>query len=697
MLITQFVSATEKQLFLTVNTVILIDTAEQQPIKRALQDLTRDMKAVFGQEPKVIHSLKEASINATLIVVTCRGNSTKSFRNLAINEFEEHLISTKNSNLHKAIVLQGADMRGTIYAIYSFSEKILGIPPLWIWSSYQSLRKDRIPIVDETYIHFPSPTVKWRAWFPNDKDMLSPWLTENANNYDAIFETMLRLKLNTREGYLVDMDSWKYRHRASKEARYARDRGLKISFTHTAPFGATLTNWERYWTHMSRDKKPRPLVLKDLDGLKEFWKYHIDIIKTEKLDVVWQIGFRGLGDKPFWRKTFIDAMDTPTDDKQRALIIQEMLVEQVKLLKQEVEEDHPLMKITIYNEASEFIAANLLKVPDEPNLILNFSNVRHDHYPPSEVVNFDKKLANRPIGYYFNFQFTGTGSHLVPGEGPWKMEQSFKYIEKKTNNNLVFSVVNAGNVKEHLLELSANAAMMWDVKNYDSNKFLQEYCEAYYDKKNAAAIAKLYQAYYQAYWEQRNNDMPEIDRQYVFHDLRYARGITQIATLWNENYLPNPFNDKNKGVGGAMAINGRQFNIKPGDIGAENEIEAVIDGTKASSFKFKEVFNLASELSKKLPENKQVFINDELLVPSAFMVQANTALNNMVLAYKFKEKKDLQRTKEYLKNTLASLTLLKETKDKMNHGIFSNWTKKETIFGIDNVKKDVIKVLKIYE
>jgi hypothetical protein len=287
----------------TSSPFILIDKNEELPIKRALQDLTRDLKNVLGSVPKIIYSLTEAPKNSCLIVVTNTGASTKNFRVQGINSFESHLITTTIFAGHKAVVLQGADMRGTIYAIYSFSEKFLEIPPLWIWTSFEPIKKSALNIPAKTNLYFPSPTVKWRAWFPNDKDLLSPWQAKNAFNYDAIFETMLRLKLNTREGYLIDMEAWQTPYKASKEAKYVRDRGLKISFTHTAPFGATLTNWDRYWTNIKHQKPPK-LMLKNVAALTEFWSYHIETIKREKLDVIWQIGFRGLGDKPFWRRTF---------------------------------------------------------------------------------------------------------------------------------------------------------------------------------------------------------------------------------------------------------------------------------------------------------------------------------------------------------------------------------------------------------
>ncbi|MEJ5993782.1 glycosyl hydrolase 115 family protein [Pedobacter sp. Du54] len=678
----------------TATTTILIDSAESGPIIRAVQDLVRDLNKVFGTAPKVIHTLAEVNKNVPLIVVSCKGISTLPFRTSKINEFESHLITTTNANGIKAVVLQGADMRGTIYAIYSFSEKYLEIPPLWIWASYEPIKKAKILIPEKTYLYFPSPSVKWRAWFPNDKDLLSPWQAKNAENYDAIFETMLRLKLNTREGYLIDLGGWNTPYTASKEALYVRDRGLKISFTHTAPFGATFTNWERYWTTTRHLKKAPPLLLKNVDALKEFWTYHIETIKRAKLDVIWQIGFRGLGDKPFWRKTFVDAVDEPTEDKDRAAIINSMLALQIALLKKETGEANPLMKLTIYNEASDFLAKGLLNLPDEPNLILNYANVRGDHYPPEEMQNFDQKLAQKPIGYYLNFQFTGTGSHLVPGEGPWKMEQSYRYIAQKIKKPVAFSVVNTGNVREHCLELSANAAMMWNYASYQTDAFLKSYCETYYGKMHADEIAKLYKDYYYAFWLPRKSDIPGFDRQYVFQDLRYAKGLTQLITLWDWPYLANPFNDKNKGIGGAMATDGKQFSIVPADNNAKNQVDAAIIGTQNSAKNFELVLSKADALYQKLPVKEKLFFNDELRIPVQFMKEANTAFYNLVEGYRDKQLGKGTAAKMHVLSAFESIRLLKGIKAKSNHDRFSAWSVPEKNFGIDSIQNNLSNLLK---
>ena len=59
------------------------------------------------------------------------------------------------------------------------------------------------------------------------------------------------------------------------------------------------------------------------------------------------------------------------------------------------------------------------------------------------VQNIENKNQSRKNLYYMNLQFTSTGAHLAPAEGPWKMEANYRYVN--TRGPLTFSVVNAGN------------------------------------------------------------------------------------------------------------------------------------------------------------------------------------------------------------------------------------------------------------
>ncbi|MGV8093265.1 MAG: glycosyl hydrolase 115 family protein [Mangrovibacterium sp.] len=659
---------TTPDITITSDVSIFIDQSEDAPIHRAVRDLVRDLEKVIGKQPQIIYSLNHIPKDLPIIVITCKGNLTKSFRDSRITQFESHLITTCHVNKHKAVVLQGADMRGTIYAIYTFSEKFLEIPPLWIWASHEPQPKETIKIPRNTCLYFHSPYIKWRACFPCGTDLLGPWQQRNEENYDALYETMLRLKLNTLEGWL-GLD-WQKPYGADKRNINARNRGLKISFTHTASFGCSYLNWERYWTQIKKQDVPL-LSVKNIDALKDFWCYHIETIRRENLDVIWQVSFRSSGDRAFW-ETFADS---PQEDTARAKVIEYMLHKQIDLLKELTGSAQPLMKITLYNECSDFVSNGLLNLPNEPNLIWNFVAARRDHFPAADI----RRMIipdNQPIGYYMNFDFVSSGSHLTAAEGPWKMEKNFRYADDKAKQPLTFSVANAGNIREFVRELNAYAVMMWDFSSYNSDQFMLDYCRLYFGDKYADDIAALYKDFYYSYWNQKKSDLTGFDRQYIFHDLRYARAIEEICKKWDREYSENPLDDRGIDTGG------RYFSLVPGDNNAKNQLEAIVRGTEQSMIKLQRVSTRADYIYKKLSPKAQSFFNDDLRLQAMFMLELNKTLNNLVHAYQANKDGSSDQADDYIENALESAANLRAIKSEAEHGKFEDWYAPDKSFKI---------------
>jgi len=136
-------------------TPIYLSDNEPEPIRRAVQDLQRDLKAVLGTDSPVISRL-DARTNGSGSVIAGTSPEFAGFRDAAVSGREAHTVFVRG----QSVVLQGADVRGTIYAIYTFSERFLGIPPLWFWASWNPEKKDRVELPAGTSLRFPSPYVR---------------------------------------------------------------------------------------------------------------------------------------------------------------------------------------------------------------------------------------------------------------------------------------------------------------------------------------------------------------------------------------------------------------------------------------------------------------------------------------------------------------------------------------------------------
>lgn len=673
---------TTANLTLEPGVLILIDPTEPGPVQRGVKDLQRDLEWVLGAPSPVVHTLSEIE-GRNAIIVSGTGELTRKYRDPSLTGTEAHQVSVTGVGGTNHVLLQGTDMRGTIYAIYTFSEKFLDVQPLWFWASMQHKQQDSINLPIDTKVVFNQPYVKWRAWFPNDRDLFSPWQQRAPENYDAHLETMLRLKMNTLEGRLMDNAAWDTPYTAGREARAARDRGLVITGHHIFSLGSSIRDWDLYWTKI-RGQEPPPTSINSIDELKDFWRYHIETSLREDMEVIWLIAFRGNRDIQFW--DFYE--DSPDTDAERGAVIEKMMNEQVRLLKEVTGDDSPPMRATLYAEKSNLFAAGHLRPPPDPTLIWNFVAARRDHFPAPDLQAMDVP-DDRPLGYYMNFQFTSSGSHLAQAEGPWKMENNFRYVDGKNPRPMEFSVVNAGNIREHLLSMNANAKMMWDFEDYNTDEFILKFCERYFGAEHAADVAGLYREFFDSYWQQKKPDLKGFPRQYLFQDMRYARAIEQLTAHFDKGYTPNPLQDRAAWV----LIPGEYFRVVPEDSGAINQLEAIINGTGESINRLGQVLTKADSLYEALPAESRVFFNDNLRVQARFMLHLNETLNAVTRAFMTLESGAGQQTIDQLETAASRFQAARQALAEAAHGKFEGWYDSDTKFKMDGVEQRIQAVL----
>jgi len=644
---------------------IYTSAQEGEPLYKAVTALKRDLQKITGSTA-VIHNLSAMTSPGIVIL-----NSEKDNLLPALKGWEAHHIYFSRIHAQQQLILQGADTRGAIYAIYEFSEKVLGVPPLWYFINWKPEVQKTITVPASLDIQINEPTVKYRAWFPNDMDMFSPWRRLNKENNELWLETALRHKINTIEYYEKGTYSEKTAYRLSSNFRTISSYGLVITTHHHSPLNATFRAWDDFWKGIKKVDIVPELSLANEDKIEEFWRYHIETLHRANVEMIWVIGFRAAGDHPFW-KTFKDA---PGSMKERGAVISKMIKKQRDLVLEITGNPKVQFRSIFYNELSDLMADGYITLPDDPNLIWNYVASRRDHFPNMDVQRLNKTDNN--LGYYFNYQFTSTGSHLAAGEGPWKMEDNYRYLAQKSTKPLLFSVVNAGNLREFVMELAANAKMMWNFNTYRTDAFLADFCRQYYGADKADRISRLYRSYYNAYWQPRHAGFQEIDRQYIFQDLRYWRAIEGIAKAMKGTYDPNPL----KEMGGEQVQN-RTYQIVPADNGAANQVDAIINGTATASTAFRKVTQECDEVFNALNGTSKDFFDTNLRGPAYFMYHLNTTLWNLAQAYK-EGSTDKNRRSALVKQAVHELEQAQKALHGTQYPPFESWYSNNTIFNLE--------------
>lgn len=643
---------------------IVVGDDEAGPVRRAAGDLQRDLEKVLGERSPILAHPDEAGDGPVIQIVGPETDTTNLPLSDRIAGWESHGVYVREVDGRPTVLLHGADMRGAIYAIYTFSERFLGVKPLWYWAQQAPQPQEAVTIPGSFAEHFDSPQVKWRAWFINDEHRLRPWMEQSPEHVNALGEAMLRLKVNTLETYrIVPHEGIEEPHALNIETDMARRYGLVVSSTHISPFGSVygdgLNDWTTYWRNI-RNQEPPALTLYNQEAMLDFWRYHIETAMRHDLETVWTIAFRGHTDAPFW-DTMKDAPQTP---EARAEVMEEMWRTQIDLLRETTGDPNPPMRLIFYHELSEMLAEGELELPREPSLIWNFVAARRDHFPAEDVRTMPIP-ADQLVGYYMNLQFTSTGSHMVAAEGPWKLERNLRTVEALSPTGLTFSVMNAGNVREHLMELSAHAAMAWDFESFDADRFLRRFCAIYFGERHAEEVADLYGRLYNAYWQQRDPDLDGFERQYIFQDLRITRAISLLCDRLND--APDPQTDLNPFPGGDW------FRIEPEDHGADSEVEALAAGLEQSVAELEAVTKEADELVELLPEQARPFFNDNLRVQARFLLHASETTHHLAEALVARSSNELDKVGPHLDQAADAAVAMVEVLKLTRHGPFTDW------------------------
>jgi hypothetical protein len=200
--------------------IAIVVTSPYAPVRLAANDLARDIATVLGHAPAF--AAAPSTGNGLTIEIVTEGKG------------DPETFSLRRRGNH--ITLAGADMRGTIFAIYQFCQDYLGVDPMYFWTDNVPLRRAAIDMPDGIDRNFPKPIFEYRGFFINDEDQLTGWAParpEERTNIspavmDKVYETLLRLKAN-----MVVPSTWPFPD--DPQIKAASARGLIVNQHHATP------------------------------------------------------------------------------------------------------------------------------------------------------------------------------------------------------------------------------------------------------------------------------------------------------------------------------------------------------------------------------------------------------------------------------------------------------------------------------
>lgn len=408
---------------------------------------------------------------------------------------ESYRISVKEQTIH----IVGADELGIIYALLFLSEEFLGIAPFWYWNDQEFVQKPSVSLPDGEYLS-PQYKLRFRGWFINDEVLLDAWgkddyveesqITENFA-FEMAMEALLRLG-----GNMVipgtDQNSHKYR-------KLAADMGLWITHHHAEPLGAQM--FARAYPGLTPSYDQHPQLFEGL------WRAAIE--EQKECKVIWNIGFRGQGDRPFWADD--PAYDTPA---KRGKLISSLIQRQYSILSEYLE--NPVCCTNLYGEIMELYQQGYISLPEQVIYIWAdngygkmVSRRQGSHNPRVEALPVSSE-GRHGIYYHASFYDLQAASHIT------MLPNSTAFVEAELKNAMDrgvrdFLVVNCSNVRPHTYMLDY-LARIWGKKEtaYTSLYFPQCPVET----------EQLYQRYFDAMLKYGPNADDHAGEQYYHYTMR---------------------------------------------------------------------------------------------------------------------------------------------------------------------------------
>lgn len=580
-------------------------------------------------------------------IVICK-NTVDTARPILDEGFE---IVFENGN----ILLKADGYLGSMWAIYTFSQKFLGIDPCYLFNDFETAKKDSIEIAEENISETPSG-YGFRGVFINDEDLLTGWIQSGTyRNMDypyyhevvapcameKIVETVLRLKLNLIiPASFLNADNPPEKTLADVCAK----RGIYVSQHHLEPVGVSGFTFKNYCDKFG--KTGEFSYIKDPQLMEEMWKYYADIW-AKYPNVVWQIGLRGLADRPIWEE------DSKPDDeklKEYGKFISNAYNKQKEIILEATDGKAQYFTSTLWMEGSYLAQKKAVDFPENVTVIFADNGPNQMYGPDFHTI---PRLEDTTYGIYYHIQYWDYGPHMAPMTGVDKLYRNLRLAYDKGDNS--YCILNSSSFREFTFELSAYGSMMWNMEGFDKKAFMSSYGDSFGEYKNEAL--SLVEKYFDNCAVLPNESLPKHHGKYFNYNIEEkADGIKNCI-------IKDCFTLRH----GNMIVSAMKKSID------ENVHGEIFTALEEAVPKYEKLFFDMGELVKKLPEKSALHFKVKWMNYCSIMLNLYKWYVWLYKAHKAYKSGDNGEYETCVKKACESMGELLEFRKCAEYGVFENW------------------------
>lgn len=419
------------------NTVIA-DVHMSGPVKRAADNLQRDLHKVCtdAEKPGAVILLEQA------------GSYGQECFCLEVRE--------------DSLVIRAGDELGFVYGLYEISRRFLGVSNFWFWNDQEPEIREEI-VIPEGFSYLSHPfRVRLRGWFVNDEVLLHTWKVNRREEepWEMVFEALLRCG-----GNMVipgtDRNSKKWSPLASKM-------GLYLTHHHAEPLGAEM--FARAYPNLNPSYDEHP------DKFRKLWEEAVRRQRGKK--VIWNLGFRGQGDCPFWASD--PRYRTP---ELRGALMSRLIRMQYDLVKQY--DTDAVCCTNLYGETMELYQGGYLEFPEDVIRIWADNGYgrmvtrrQENHNPRIEALPMRGQEGKHGIYYHVSFYDLQASNHItmLPNSPRFVRRELCRVLEHNASD---YWLINCSNVKPHVYFLDY-ISEIWKSGDADPEIHGKTYVSEYY-------------------------------------------------------------------------------------------------------------------------------------------------------------------------------------------------------------------------
>ena len=489
----------DKADFCLNNTTIIADESDYPGVRRVAGIFADDVNRVTGQRPTVataVSAMPQAVIVGTIgksPIIDKLVKSKKIDVKGVANQWEATLIQVVDNpmkEIGRALVIAGADKRGTIYGMFHLS-RLMGVSPWYFWADVPTVHHDSVFLTTQKIV-LESPKVKYRGIFLNDEaPCLTTWVkntygTDFGGNkfYADVFELILRLRGNFM---WPAMWGWAFYADDPENSRTADEFGIVMGTSHHEPMARNHQEWARHRDEYGVWDYPSNQTVID-----KFFREGIERSKDNE-DLI-TIGMRGDGDTAMGGKEGHDDEYISDDEKNKRLL--EKIIDNQRQIIADVT-GRPASERqqvwALYKEVQTYYDLGL-RVPDDVIILLSDDNWGDVRKLPTAA----ERNRKGGWGIYYHVDYVGAPRNskwlnVTPIQNMWEQLQlTYAYGVDK------LWVLNVGDLKPMEYPITLFLDMAQNPENFNAENLLNhtlKFCAEQFGDNQAVEAARILNLY----------------------------------------------------------------------------------------------------------------------------------------------------------------------------------------------------------